>query len=301
MATLTCTSCGLRGSDADAFCTRCGMSRTGAPARGSGSKSGSKVGMWIAIAAAAGFGGIVVIGILAAIAIPKFAGVSRQAKAAEAVAVMKQIRILQQEFHARHGRYTPNLDDAAAEDALTGYGDPGARYFTFAVSRATADELCIEARPSAEGDAAGLVPTSMNKEGVQYAGPGCTGPSVEEWQSGTAEEITRGSEARPTLVAIHALQARFREQHGRFASKLSDPADPDHLTGWTEPEMAYFSFVVTWATTDEFCVEAHPTPAGKQAGVASTSIDQAGQLYLGLGCTGTRMSAGSGTSDPVEP
>lgn len=293
MDTITCINCGLRGPAADAFCTRCGMSRTGgaghAPAGGPRPTSGGQVGKWIAIVAVCGFGGIFVIGILAAIAIPKFANVSAQAKAAEAPPILNYIRSLQQMHLEQHGAYTSNLDGTGEGPPLAGWSDPEARYFTFAVSRATARELCIEAHLSAEGEGAGLRPGSMNGDGVLYPGPGCTGPSLEEWQNGTAEEITRGSEARPTLVQIHALQTQFRERNGRFAGNLDDPADPDHLTGWTEPEMAYFQFVLTWVTDDEFCVEAHPTPAGKQAGVASTSIDHEGQLRLGFGCTGTRM------------
>jgi Tfp pilus assembly protein PilE len=134
-----------------------------------------------------GFGGIFVIGILAAIAIPKFASVSRSARAAEAEVVLKQIHSLQQIHHDSHGAYTANLDDAGAGPPLTGWVDPGARYFTFWVSEATDDELCVEARPTTIDRAAGLVESSMDHQGNHYLGAGCTGTIISNHRADVSD------------------------------------------------------------------------------------------------------------------
>lgn len=52
---------------------------------------------------------IIVLGILAAIAVPRFAGVGTRAKAAEAEPILKQIHTLQQAYSQQFGSYAPSL------------------------------------------------------------------------------------------------------------------------------------------------------------------------------------------------
>lgn len=161
--------------------------------------------MWIAIAVAAGFGGIVVIGILAAIAIPRFAaaGASERAREAEARPVLKHIHALQQEFHTRNGRYAANLTDPAAPDFLTGYEDPGARYFVFRVAEATDTELCVDARPNTAGMKMGVTKTSIDEAGQVYLGHGCSGTRMTHTDdaSGDAEWVptAEGEGGKPAV------------------------------------------------------------------------------------------------------
>lgn len=54
---------------------------------------------------------LVVLGILVALAIPRFQHVSRQAKEAEAPLILKQIFTLQQRYYTRYDRYAPTLDE----------------------------------------------------------------------------------------------------------------------------------------------------------------------------------------------
>ena len=68
---------------------------------------------------------VVIIGILAAIAIPKFTSVSNGAKQAEAAPILKQMCTLADAVQLKDGSYPADLT------ALTGWAEPNAKYFTF--------------------------------------------------------------------------------------------------------------------------------------------------------------------------
>lgn len=70
---------------------------------------------------------VVIIGILAAIAIPRFTAVSDQAKQAEAEPILKQICTLAEAWEMREGAFPA----AGAVDAsgINGWSDPGAQYY----------------------------------------------------------------------------------------------------------------------------------------------------------------------------
>jgi type IV pilus assembly protein PilE len=53
---------------------------------------------------------VVIIGILAAIAIPRFSMVSKQAKEAEARPILKQLYTLQERYSQKTGKYATELD-----------------------------------------------------------------------------------------------------------------------------------------------------------------------------------------------
>ncbi len=93
---------------------------------------------------------VVIIGILAAIAIPKFNSVSKNAKQAEAGPVLKQICSLQGTFFQENGAYAANIG------ALTGFDNPNAKYFDFTVTGGAAASVATAA-PNALGTSSGLV------------------------------------------------------------------------------------------------------------------------------------------------
>ena len=68
---------------------------------------------------------VVVIGILAALAIPRYTSVSDQVKQSEAASVLKQMCNLADVIKLRDGSYPAALTD------LEGWADPGAQYFSF--------------------------------------------------------------------------------------------------------------------------------------------------------------------------
>ena len=92
---------------------------------------------------------VVIIGILAAIAIPKFSQVSKNAKQSEAYSVLAQICTLQKTYFERNDTY------AATEGDLTGWADPTGKYYDFT---STGDATSAEAvaAPNAAGTDAGL-------------------------------------------------------------------------------------------------------------------------------------------------
>lgn len=110
MPLVTCHGCHRQISDAAPACIHCGIDRTlppPPPARSSGISGGV-----IALIAAGGVLGVVFfVGILAAIAIPKFASVSRSAKYGEAKANLLQLAWLEQAYRERNGTFTANLTD----------------------------------------------------------------------------------------------------------------------------------------------------------------------------------------------
>ena len=94
---------------------------------------------------------VVIIGILAAIAIPKFAQVSKGAKEAEAESILKQIHSLQESNKQKNDVF------AATVATLPGWDNPNAKYYTFEINAgANATTYCAQATPNGAGSAANL-------------------------------------------------------------------------------------------------------------------------------------------------
>lgn len=108
---------------------------------------------------------VVIIGILAAIAIPRFGSVSQGAKEAEAPSVLKQVRTLQARYYIRQDAYASLLSDLeGGSDVEVG------KYYRFSLG---SGGTCALATPRTAGvvDARSLdIPT-----GYLYAASSCTG------------------------------------------------------------------------------------------------------------------------------
>jgi prepilin-type N-terminal cleavage/methylation domain-containing protein len=119
---------------------------------------------------------VVIIGILAAIAIPKFSSVSKNAKQSEAESILKQIYSLEEQYMQRNDTYAANITDDAATGYLTGWKDPQAQYFTFpnvtVSGTGTAATFCANATPV---DATVVEARSIDHKRNIYAAAGCTG------------------------------------------------------------------------------------------------------------------------------
>ena len=88
-------------------CPQCGAAQPAPPiARASG---GGKVLKGCVIAAVAGFFGIFVIGIIAAIAIPKFANTKQKAYIAEMKADLRNLATAEEAYREGHGSYQSQL------------------------------------------------------------------------------------------------------------------------------------------------------------------------------------------------
>ena len=183
MPLVTCPGCARQISGAAPACPHCGRPNPAAPpapyrpAPGAPAAAAAKAGMpvWLIVllVAGGGFALVIVLGILAAIAIPKFASVSEEAKYAEATPFLKHLVNLQEFHRTQYGAYADELTE------LTGFMPPPAQYFEFGVSAVTGSTFCIEATPSAGGREAGLEPRSMDQAGTLYRGAGCQVPLEE--------------------------------------------------------------------------------------------------------------------------
>lgn len=103
---------------------------------------------------------VVIIGILAAIAIPRFSAVGNQAKEKEADVMLKQIATLQGAFRAKCGSYTAVLTKVDALDCTAlddvGWEQSPLEYYTAPPTVAvTGDEFTVTASPNTTTNAAG--------------------------------------------------------------------------------------------------------------------------------------------------
>jgi prepilin-type N-terminal cleavage/methylation domain-containing protein len=115
---------------------------------------------------------VVIIGILAAIALPKFTGMSKAAKEAEADPILKEVYTLQQAYYTRFNEFAPanrlsqhgfdiNLSNVAQAEAqgryyyieITGTGGNGPTATYCAVARLTTKGSNNSLQEKAMGDA----------------------------------------------------------------------------------------------------------------------------------------------------
>ena len=112
---------------------------------------------------------VVIIGILAAIAIPKFTSVSRGAKEAEAPPILKQILTLEERYYQQNDTYTFNT--SALEGGATLGND--AHYYTFSVA-SHATGFCAVATPSTQGSTAVVSAQSLDSNRALHRSADCT-------------------------------------------------------------------------------------------------------------------------------
>ena len=112
---------------------------------------------------------VVVIGILAAIAVPKFVSYTRSSREAEAKPLLRQIFTLEERFKARTGAYSMDITLLEGGPTLTSSG----QYFTYAVA-AHASGFCIAATPTAIGTTFGLDPQSMDASRTFFESVNCS-------------------------------------------------------------------------------------------------------------------------------
>jgi prepilin-type N-terminal cleavage/methylation domain-containing protein len=124
---------------------------------------------------------VVIIGILAAIALPKFTGMSKAAKEAEADPILKEVYTLQQAYYTRFNRF-------ASQTELQSYGflpelsnmataNGEGRYYYIELSAGTdtgtAATFCAIARLTTRGSDNGLQEKAMGHERVINPGTTC--------------------------------------------------------------------------------------------------------------------------------
>ena len=100
---------------------------------------------------------VVVIGVLASIAVPRFRDLARASKEAEAEPMLRQILTLEERHRAKDGSYTLNINALEGGATLAAGGE----YYTYSVA-AHASGLCIVATPTAAAAALGIQARSLD-------------------------------------------------------------------------------------------------------------------------------------------
>ena len=124
---------------------------------------------------------VVIIGILAALAIPRFTAAAEGAKQAEAEAILKQVYTLQQVHFERFGTYAADLGVGGL--GRVGYADPNARYFTISMASASTTEFCANATPTVpmvnQRSLKGNRAAGATDDNAIYNAVGCAGARID--------------------------------------------------------------------------------------------------------------------------
>ena len=112
---------------------------------------------------------VVIIGILAALAIPRFMQTSGKAKKSEAKTVLKQLYQLERAYFQEHDVYVAGATTADLVASDLGFDDPGAdaRYaYSVTVAGATFTATATEIA-DADGDGTAAEALTMDQDGVE--------------------------------------------------------------------------------------------------------------------------------------
>jgi type IV pilus assembly protein PilE len=252
----------------------------------------------IAIAVVAGgFFVVMMIGIVAALAIPRFSQASTRAKEKEGELLLRQLFTLEQAYRADQGAFTRDLADLAK----VGWETPQTRYYDVAVSNDGELSLCLEAVPKAAATSQ-VGALSMDAEGVLHHGSGCHGPSSYPVHEEGAEPVTQaesdapgpsGDEgARQLLRDVYAGVIEFRDRHGSRPATLAPALDHVHDSrGAAENSLDYEP------RAHGFCISVFPRP--EAAGTHAYSADETGRMFEGRGCSGPAAGRADAGGEPA--
>jgi type IV pilus assembly protein PilA len=101
-----CRKCGTKLADGLAFCGHCGFPVSGAPLP---TKEGTNVGILILLSIVGVFAVVITLGILAAIAIPKFTNTVEKAYVASMKSDLRNLATAEEAYYASHQSYTKSL------------------------------------------------------------------------------------------------------------------------------------------------------------------------------------------------
>lgn len=100
---------------------------------------------------------VVIVGILAAIALPSFIDSIRDSRRADAFAALAQVQLAQERFRGNHPQFAGSITDAPTDDP-PGLGLPATSprgHYTLAISAASATGYTVTATAVPEGTQAG--------------------------------------------------------------------------------------------------------------------------------------------------
>jgi len=303
MPLIACPDCGAHVSDAAVVCPQCGFPlrrdvlARAAAGRGSGSSTGNTAGIIIGVVIA-GVVGLVVVGILAALAIPRFAAATQRAKEKDGERLLKQVFTLENAYYANNGRY------AASVDELRGVGwvsSDSAFYYEPGIRLAPAGEaiVCLDARPKRGAD---VQPLSMDSVGMIYHDEGCAGETLGESRAAPFQPVEatdlsgEGGDAgaMTLLLQLYDGVVEYRAEHGRDPTELGQVLQHVRFSRASNENSVVFG-----RRRGRVCISA--TPAREEPGRHELSIDGGGQMYLGGTCSGARLEEVHPAGPPPPP
>jgi Tfp pilus assembly protein PilE len=274
MADYRCPDCGAPVSSGAVVCPQCGfpIRQNALPGQAGGAGGGGTAAIVIGLVVG-GFLVVMFIGVLAAIAIPRFTQATQRVKEIEGEMLLGWAHKAEQSYFAEHGVYTAN------EALLTSPPRPratGQQRYTLQISAASDRELCLEAVPKDGGVRA----ISMDENGWIYRAPGCSGPPDFPSRTGAAGDEGQ----RQMLREVHESIAEYRDAHGgKNPAVLSDMLTRVHDTA------AGTRYMLTVRRADEYGVCVAAFPRNLLGGQTVLSVDQDGYIYSGPTCGGTTV------------
>jgi type IV pilus assembly protein PilE len=290
-----CPECGTEVSDAAVVCPRCGFPlrrdalNAQGPGGGGGGGGGSNAVGIILLLVFGGLGMVVVVGILAALAIPRFSQATQRTKEREADLLLKQAYALEQTYLAEKGEYARTFQQLES----VGWSEPAARYYFLRIVSADTAGLCIAAVPKSTD----VESRSINRDGAITRGDRCEGGGGEGSYGmspvDSAEVAARPGEAGEAgaVALLGDVYASVREYHARKGRYPTSPADLLRHVHDTKASAEYMVTAVE-APGTPFCVAALPRP-----GVAADALsaDQDGGVHRSHDCSGAAFTTVGGT------
>jgi Tfp pilus assembly protein PilE len=219
---------------------------------------------WILGIAALGLLVVVGIGVMAAIAIPRFTRAADRARSSDRAAerLLKQAWTMEQTYRAQKGAYASTLEDLRA----VGWEEPPASSaFDLSIVTAGESSLCIEAMSR------GGIPRTLS---IQTDG------TIEP--VGCSLGTTASNEAEEARVVLHQGWQLLNAYH---TSHHTLPRDLAEITPKIERQQALSDFRVGYTryANGEFCLSVRPR--GVEG--PERSVDQDGRFFTGSACSGS--------------
>lgn len=276
MALTHCPDCGAQVSESAVVCPQCGfpmrrdlLAQTAG--RGGGGGPGSNTAGIVIGIVVAGFVGIFIIGILAALAIPRFSQASARAKEKEGEGILKTVYTLENAYYANYGEYSPTLEGLQVVGWDPDFGNM-LNFSSVEVAQADSSGLCAHVLPR-EGK--GVQPIRIITSGEIQRGFRCG----EERYEDTSDALVM---AIGLLQDVNSGVAAWRRDHGgRLPS-----TDAELAEAYPSADDPDFVLAMVPGAGDGFCVRIARRTAPHPP---LLSMDGNGVVWDGAACTGKNV------------
>lgn len=270
MSSVRCSDCGAEISARAAVCPQCGFplrqhvaAQAGIGLRGR-APDGYGAGIVTGLAATVL---VLMLGILAAIYVPRLRTAAKQAEEAEGEGLLKQAHALQDAYWARHAAYASTFEQLKS----VGWKEPARpRYYTIEIGSTEAADFCLHALPR---PGARVRSIRMRSVGYLEYGARCGGYA--------GDSASMEADARRLLWNIHWGVVAWRREHKRLPATDAELAEA--YPAVTTDRL--FVVGVTPSSNGGICM--HIAPRTRPPSAVAFSMDGGGNVHAGDGCAGT--------------